>query len=186
MRSDKERIYDAYLAAAARTGDRGALSILAKRWHPKLLRHAWRLTGDPDMAADIVQDAWIDILKGIRGLRNTQAFAAWAFRVVTRRTTRSYERRQRRQETAEAYARQDENVPIEPDRNECLSDLEKVQKLIAELPPKQRAAIGLFYLEDLRVAEVSVALGVPPGTIKTRLMHARARLRELIEGERNE
>ncbi len=45
------------------------------------------------------------------------------------------------------------------------------------LSPAHRAAIGLFYLEGLRVAEIAVALDVPPGTVKTRLMHARRQLR---------
>lgn len=57
MRSEKERVYDAYLAAAARVGDRNALGKLAERWHLKLLRHAWRLTGDAELASDVTQEA---------------------------------------------------------------------------------------------------------------------------------
>ncbi len=54
---------------------------------------------------------------------------------------------------------------------------------LADLPQEQRAAIGLFYLEDLGVAEVAIALNVPAGTVKTRLMHARRKLRAVLEGE---
>ncbi len=56
-------------------------------------------------------------------------------------------------------------------------DVQAMQKAIRMLPPHQQAAIALFYLEDMSVAEVAVALDVPAGTVKTRLMHARRKLR---------
>jgi len=71
MRDERERALDAWLAAAARTGDRQALGKLAGRWHEKLLRHAWRLTGDTDLAADATQEAWTDMLRGLHRLTDT-------------------------------------------------------------------------------------------------------------------
>ena len=62
MQRDTERILDEYLAAAARTGDRPAWERLVARWQPRLLRHAWRLTGHPDLARDMVQEAWVEQL----------------------------------------------------------------------------------------------------------------------------
>jgi len=59
----------------------------------------------------------------------------------------------------------------------------RLRAALAALPPEQRAAIGLFYLEDLGVAETATALNVPAGTVKTRLMHARRKLRAALEGE---
>lgn len=186
VRSEKERVYDAYLASAARLGDRAALEKLAERWHPKLLGHARRLTGDTTLAADITQEAWMDILTGIRGLRDERAFAAWAFRIVTHSVVRAIKRQQRRQTVNNAYAREPDLTPDETDRNEARSDLDRVRVLMAHLPPEQHAALGLFYLEGLRVAEIAVALGVAPGTIKTRLMHARAKLRAQLRGNYDE
>jgi len=49
MSRESERIYDEYLVAASMTGDKQALSRLVARWHPRLLRHAWRLLGDPEL-----------------------------------------------------------------------------------------------------------------------------------------
>ena len=51
------------------------------------------------------------------------------------------------------------------------------------MSPEQRAAVALFYNEDLSVAEIAVALSVPAGTVKTRLMHARSKLRAALKGE---
>ncbi len=78
MRTEKEKALDTYLAAAARTGDRQALDRLAQRWHPKLLAHAHRLTGERQLAADSTQEAWTDILRDLPSLDNAAAFPAWA------------------------------------------------------------------------------------------------------------
>ena len=59
----------------------------------------------------------------------------------------------------------------------------RVQAALSALPQAQRAAVALFYLEDMSVAEVAVALNVPAGTVKTRLMHARRSLRAVLEGD---
>ena len=56
-------------------------------------------------------------------------------------------------------------------------------RALAALPPDQRAAIALFHLEDLSIAETAIALNVPAGTVKTRLMHARRKLRAALEGD---
>ena len=63
------------------------------------------------------------------------------------------------------------------------SDVDALRKAIRTLPPEQQAAITLFYLEEMSVAEVAVALDVPAGTVKTRLMHARRKLRAVLEGD---
>jgi RNA polymerase sigma-70 factor (ECF subfamily) len=63
------------------------------------------------------------------------------------------------------------------------ADAAKVRAALMALSPEHRATVALFYLEDLNVTEVATALGVPAGTVKTRLMHARAKLRAELEGE---
>lgn len=183
MRDEKEQLLDAYLAAAARTGDRRALGLLVERWQAKLLGHAYRLTGEADLAADVVQESWIGIMRGIARLDDAGAFPAWAMRIVTRRCARAIRRRQRRWAGSEAYARETIPSTVSSERVEARTDLATARAAMAELPRAQRAALGLFYLEDMSVVEVSVALDVPVGTVKTRLMHARRKLRELLEGE---
>lgn len=183
MRSDKEKALDAYLAASARVGDRSALNRLAQRWHPKLLGHAYRLTGERDLAADITQEAWLAIIRGIGGLNDTAAFAAWSFRIVTHRCARAIRGRQRRRAGQTTLAAQDGPTSDDTAGHEGRAELAVVSRAMAELPAEQRATLGLFYLEGLRVAEIAVALSVPTGTVKTRLMHARRKLRAKLEGE---
>ncbi len=186
QRSEKERALDAYLAAAARTGDRAALNRLVERWQVKLLAHAWRLTGDRDLAAEVVQEAWADVIRGIASLQDEDAFAAWIFRIVTRRCARAIGSLKRRRDGQMALLREPEPQPTAKDRPELSAEMANVRAAMSELPAGQRAALALFYLEGLRVAEVAVALDVPVGTIKTRLMHARNSLRVQLEGDDDE
>lgn len=183
MRNEMERAYDAYLAASARLGDREALSRLAERWQRKLYGHAWRLTGETELARDAVQEAWVEIIRGIGRLNDVEAFPAWAFRIVTRRCTRAIRRRQRKRRAHETLRQEPQaDIPGNPP-GEANADMAVVQVAMTKLPPEQRAVLALFYLEELRIAEIAVALDTPPGTIKTRLMHARRKLRARLEGE---
>ncbi|TYT26663.1 sigma-70 family RNA polymerase sigma factor [Luteimonas viscosa] len=182
MRRDSGRIFDEYLAASARAGDRVAWERLVARWHPRLLRHAWRLTGQPEQARDAVQDAWLEILRGIRGLDDAAAFPAWALRIVTRRCQRMF-RDAGRERAGLAGVATDPTLAhaLEP-TGETAAELRNVLGAMSGLPAEQRAALSLYYLEHLGVAEIAVALDIPPGTVKTRLMHARRRIRARLEG----
>jgi RNA polymerase sigma-70 factor (ECF subfamily) len=178
-RATDKRI-DEYLVACARLGDRTALGRLAARWQKPLLVHAWRLLGDDAAAQDAVQEAWLEIVRGIARLGDTAAFPAWAYRIVTRRCAGiiGHSQRGRRLETALVT-----QVEMPADVGPASTDIDLVRRIIRQLPPAQQAAVALFYLEEMSVAEVAVALNVPSGTVKTRLMHAREKLRNAIMGE---
>jgi len=180
MARDRERILDAYLVASARLGDREALGTLVRRWNGKFIVHAWRLLRDQEGAKDAVQESWEEMLRGLPRLRDDDAFASWAYRIVSRRCARRIGRARADRHLVEVLvaAPADESV-AEP----SVLDVQAVQKAIRMLPPDQQAAIALFYLEDMSVAEVAVALDVPAGTVKTRLMHARRKLRGALEGD---
>ena len=180
LATSKGRLYDEYLVLAARTGDRSAFDSLARRWQPKLAAHAWRLLGDREAARDAVQESWLEIVGGLRRLRDPQAFPAWAFRIVSRRCARDVAAAVRRRHLAtdlEAAPQATFHDPAEA------GERERLAAAIRALPPEQRAAIALFHFEELSVAETAVALDVPAGTVKTRLMHARRKLRAVLEGD---
>lgn len=178
-----ERLLDEYLAASARAGDRKAFGRLAERWQPKLLAHAYRLIGDAEAARDIAQEAWADIVKGLRRLDDVRVFPAWAFRIVTRRAADAVRRNQKDRKIVNAYGAESQHRDESPDGMESRSGDARLRDAIGKLPREQRAAIALFYQQDLSVAEIAAALGVPAGTVKTRLMHARRKLRATLEGE---
>ncbi len=179
MADNASRLLDEYLLASARAGDRRAFERLAGRWQKKLLAHAWRLLGDVEGARDAVQDGWIEIVRGLPRLRDERAFPAWAYRIVTRRCARQIGAavRQRRLDSEMDPPEADAPAPGET------LDHDRLRYAIRALPEEQRAAIALFHFEELSVAEVAVALDVPAGTVKTRLMHARRKLRAALGGD---
>jgi RNA polymerase sigma-70 factor (ECF subfamily) len=174
-------LLDEYLAASARVGDRKALALLVRRWNGRLLGHAWRLLGDTELAREAVQDAWAEIVRGLPQLADTRAFPAWAYRIVSRRAARLIQRLRRDRRLIEAMEQEPRDELAAPDEEG--TDSARLRQAIAALPAGQRAAIALFHLEDMSVAEVAVALDVPAGTVKTRLMNARAKLRAALEGD---
>ena len=181
MQRDSRRVLGEYLVIAAQTGDRAASGQLARLWQPALLRHALRLTGETELARDTLQDAWIDILRGLGGLSDAAAFPAWAYRIVTRKSAASVRGLQRRRQTGAALAAEPEAADDGERNAEALAGRGPLARALATLPVEQRTAMALFYIDDFTVAEIAVALSVPAGTIKTRLMHARRKMRAALE-----
>lgn len=182
MDRTREQLLDEYLVASARTGDRKAFELLARRWGRKLQAHAWRMTGDVDQAREAAQEGWVEIVKGLGRLRDERAFPAWAYQIVTRRCARLIGQVRRDRVLATAALAEAALESEAPEASDPAAG-DRLRAALAALPPAQRAAVGLFYLEDLGVAEVAVALNVPAGTVKTRLMHARRSLRAVLEGD---
>lgn len=186
MRRDASRVLDEFLVASARTGDKAAFTQLAERWQPKLLAHAYRLLGDTEQARDVVQDGWVDIVRGLSKLKEPRLYPAWAYRIISRRAADKIKKLQRQRKIVGAY----EAEPRPGSRSnadiEARADASPLRRALAELPPKQRAAMALFYLEDFSVTEISIALSVPAGTVKTRLMTARKKMRAILQGDPHE
>jgi len=72
-----------------------------------------------------------------------------------------------------------------PATGEAAAEARALHRALAALSPEHRTVLALFYLEEMPVAELAIALDIPPGTVKTRLMHARTKLRALLEGSEN-
>ncbi len=182
--AQKARALEAYLVASARMGDTAAMDQLVRLVQPHLLRHANRLLGDAEGARDVTQTAWVDILRGLARLREVAAFRAFAMQIVTRKVAAAIKTRQRDREIATGWAEEGEftTAPL----GEQTADAQNVRDAIARLPPTHQATLALFYLDEMTVAEVATALDVPVGTIKTRLMYARDKLRVLLKGDKND
>ncbi len=183
-RANTHGLLDEYLVLAAQNGDRRALADLVRRWQRRLHAHAWRLTGEDEAAKDAVQAAWLEIARSLGSLRDERAFPVWAYRIVSRRCARDIAATRLRRNLALAAAIEPEPPPIQPDL-EARDESARLHAALKSLPSTQRAAVALFHFEELSIAEIAVALDVPAGTVKTRLMHARRALRAVLEGDRN-
>ncbi|MGI9422734.1 MAG: RNA polymerase sigma factor [Hyphomicrobiaceae bacterium] len=184
MVQSSKRIIDEYLVAYARLGDWAAQEQLVRRYQKRFLRHAYRLLGDAEQARDAVQDGWLDILRGLPRLKDEGVFAAWAFRIITCKCAKQIAGLQKTRKTLKTVSAEQSRDAQGSDDIERAADSKPVHEALAKLPVEQRTAVALFYLEDMSVAEVAVALDIPVGTVKSRLMNARKKLREALEGEK--
>lgn len=177
MRS-RERVVDEMLVLAAQAGQVDAFARLVALWQPRLLRHAWWLTRDREGMRETVQDAWMAIVRGLPRLRDPACFGSWALCIVGRRSADWIRRRQQtRQRSAQL---DDASMPAAPNTapgNERV----RLQEAIRCLESGSRLLLVMFYLENLTVAEIARVLGIPAGTVKSRLYHAREQLRAVLE-----
>ena len=170
-----------YLVVAAQCGDSAALDHIVRRWHRRFVAHAWRLTGRKDVAEDVAQSAWVEIVRGLPKLRHERAFRVWAYRIVTRQASKRVGQIVAERAAVDVLTADAETADYETEPEGI--EAGRVHRAVAMLSPSHRAAVALHYFEGLSVAEVAVALDTPPGTIKTRLMHARNNLRAEFKGD---
>lgn len=174
---DKKRILSEYLIVSAHAGDRAALDRLCRLWHGDLMRHAARLIGDGEAARDILQDAWVDIVRGLRKLREPAAFPPWAYRIVARKCAAEIRVRQSSRRAAEGLKSEMDGASVDGEAEaERRTDASAIRIAMADLPDEQRTALALYHQDGLSVGEIAVITETPVGTVKTRLMHARRKL----------
>nr|WP_281500757.1 sigma-70 family RNA polymerase sigma factor [Kordiimonas marina] len=165
------------LVLRVQAGETRAFEILYRAYQPSLLRFAYRLSGDRQLALDAVQDAWILTERTIDELDNPAMFRARVFKAVRWRTYDHMRRRGVPHLPLEAAGE------VMDASRETLATRDQIVRLVDTLPDFERQAIYLFYLEDMMVTEIADVLDVPAGTVKSRLNRARARLRQQLEGE---
>jgi RNA polymerase sigma-70 factor (ECF subfamily) len=174
------RIEDELLVLQAQAGDSDAFDALVGHWHATLLRHATRLLA-ADAARDATQEAWVAVVKGLRQLEDPARFPAWALRIVTC-AARDVLRRRGRQRTAETRVASTtpraSASPTADDGTDVATDA--LRAAVARLPHERRCVVELFYLDGLPVHDIADVLGIPPGTVKSRLLKARAELRAAL------
>lgn len=178
-RQSASLLIDEFLVVAAQSGDAKAWDELVKRWEGRLIAHAYRLLGDKETAREASQSAWGEIARGLRHLQDARLFPAWAYRITSRCSAKLIDRAVKDRALKTEFAAEPREITSEP---EPPSQLARLQEAIRQLPPGERAAIALYHFEEMRVAEVAIALDVPAGTVKTRLMNGRLKLRAILEG----
>ena len=169
---------DALLAVRCQLGERGAFDDLIARWHEPLWRYLRRLSGNDDAAKDLSQDTWIRVFRGIARLREPSKLRPWLFGIA-RNVAMD---RLRTQYTAGSQSDVNlDELPAADDVN-LEEDFATLESGLANLPIVERETLTLFYLRELSLEEIAGLVGVPVGTVKSRLFRARQMLRRVLEG----
>ena len=170
---------EADLVARTLAGERAAFGVLVERYAPQARRVARAVLGDADEADDAAQDGFLSALVKLAQYDARRPFGPWLMRIVANAAT---DRRRRRQ------VRRVESLDPglvgggpRPDTEAVRSELgEHLRAALAELPPRRRTAVVLFDVEGYSHAEIAEMLGIPEGTVRSEVFHARRRLRALL------
>jgi RNA polymerase sigma-70 factor (ECF subfamily) len=170
---------DADLLRAHAAGDDAAFEELVRRHRDRLWAVALRTARDREEAADALQDALISAYKAAGSFRGDSAVTTWLHRIVVNACLDRIRRRHSR-----ATVQLPEEGPHElADSRDRVAERDTrmvVEEALGQLPAEQRAAIVLVDVEGWSVAETASILGVPEGTVKSRLFHARRALAEKL------
>ncbi len=173
-----QQIFDALLVLRYQAGDKKAMDLLVQRHHKRLCKHSYWYTKDMDAAQDIVQDSWGVILQKIHGLKDANAFGSWSMRIVTRRTLNFLKRNKHIAFQKEPFIL---TVAETSDTGRETSQIKRLGAAIKKLPKDHQAVLRLFYTEGYSLREISTILTISTGTVKSRLFHAREKLKTVLK-----
>lgn len=148
--------------------------------YDSLVRSLTVITGDRELARDCVQEAFIKASVRWRKVRRYDNPVAWVRRVAINRS-RDVHRSKQRRERRESLTSENEVSAFDPAG--AVDGEITLAGLIAQLPPRQRSAVALYYIDDLPLAEIAEDLGISVGAVKFHLNQARATLRTALERE---
>ena len=169
---------DAELARALAAGDRSALEEIYARHAPWLLLRLQRRCADPGLVDEVLQDTFVAVWRNAGQWKGEGAFGAWLWGIAVRRLVDSVRRR--------PYARSMDVAvteaafsPVESAEDRVLVGVEygDLGGALQRLSPELRAVVEATVLDGLTTKEAGRLLGIPQGTVKTRMMRARAQLR---------
>jgi RNA polymerase sigma-70 factor, ECF subfamily len=173
------------LVREARAGDPGAWDRLFKRYQLPLYTYAYELVRDEQTSQDIVQETFISACRHLGTLRDDARFGSWLFGIAHQKCAQQWRRRGREPLVAGEEVL-DDVAGEEADPAELLVRQEQegeFLRLLDRLPAPQRSVLLLHFIEDFSIDEIATIAGVPPGTVKSRLYHAKRALRRHLEDE---
>jgi RNA polymerase sigma-70 factor (ECF subfamily) len=171
---------------ADRSGDTGSFEELAMPLFSKLYNFGYWLTQDRAAAEDLVQETYMKALRGFSSFQQGTNFRAWMYKIL-RNTFLTTQTGLKAYASVSLDSDSDGDKPTEPEAAETPESvllarvqMETIQNALEKLPVKFREIILLCDLEEMSYQEIGATLGIPIGTVMSRLSRARKAMRELL------
>jgi len=158
-------------------GDEDALRAIWTQHAPRIDAVVRRLVGDPDLAADVAQEVWIQIFRALPGYRGDSQFSTWTHRIAVNRTLNALRSLRRLGKTEVEI--EEHTVMVEHDGDRTML-MHTIDEAVAKLSPGARAVFVLHDIEGYTHEEIAAELGITSGGSKSQLFKARAKLRRLL------
>ena len=164
---------EAELLAQVARGDHQAFQQFYRLYAPRVFRYALTLVRDQFLAEEVVQETMIAVWRGAKGFRGRSQVSTWVFGIARNQAWQVLRR------TPQNLSEPEEEVVV-LDGVGMVEEEERVRKALTKLPPIEREVVVLAFYQGLTYRDIAAILGVPEGTVKSRMYHARKRLRELL------
>jgi RNA polymerase sigma-70 factor (ECF subfamily) len=164
---------DEVLVKQARAGSEAAAKALFERHWPAVWKLAYGMTGSRDRADDLAQEAFVRAFRSLGRIDGRAPFAAWVRRVVVNAAIDELRKRKREVLREEPDTLAPAVLPADQD--------DAVTAAVLALPPPRRIIVVLHYWFDYTAEEIARLLGIPAGTVGSRLARALTELRSLLE-----
>ena len=172
-------VFDGLMVLEYQSGNTKSLSVLVNRHHNRLCRHSYRYTNDVEASKDIVQDSWRVIIKKLNTLKDPNSFSSWSTKIVTHKSLDYLNKLKTSQRNLKSYA--ENNQEQMPRANDDAGKVSQLLSAIKELPENQQMVLKLFYTEEYSLKEIAEILEISAGTTKSRLYHAREKLKKILK-----
>jgi RNA polymerase sigma-70 factor, ECF subfamily len=174
---------DEELVGRVLAGESDAYEVLVRRYQARLYRHALGMVLDGDVAADLVQDAFVNAFRRLDRCRDRSSFGTWIFRILRNRCL-DYLKERRRKDLPLDDHHDLEAVGDGPESNferSVLGDV--IERALGQLPETQREAFLLKHVHDLTYEEIAEVVGASESALRMRVLRAREMLQTLLGEE---
>jgi RNA polymerase sigma-70 factor (ECF subfamily) len=172
-------------------GEKGAFNEIVRRYSSRMVNLAYRITGDRELAEDIGQETFLRAYRSAARYREISKFSTWLHTIAINLCRNELRRRKFRMYSLEGMAERDEDSKIRidiadekgtPDREVERRELGRlIKEAVATLPEKFKTPLVLRDMQGLTYEEIGEILGLPEGTVKSRINRARLRVKQLLE-----
>ncbi|QHS23981.1 RNA polymerase sigma factor SigW [Virgibacillus sp. MSP4-1] len=170
-------------------GDQSAFEDIVNFYQNKVIQICYRMLGNLHEAEDIAQEAFVRAYTNIQSFDEKRKFSTWLYRIATNLSIDRIRKRKpdfyldaevKGTEGLTMYSQLSMDEPLPEEKVESMELNDYIQRQILSLPEKYRSVISLRYVDDLSLQEISEALEMPMGTVKTRIHRGREALRKKL------
>lgn len=182
----ESNISDASLVEAYQKGNQKVLPVLVKRWHISFCKIAFFYVKDRDIAKDIAQESWVVIIHKIQHLQDPEKCKSWATSIVNRKAIDWLRSSNRERKKLQTVFDESPKIQLENNEENNLKVKKRLILAINELSIHQQQVIKLFYGQNYSLKEIAEIMNTTVGNSKSRLFHAREKLKTILKNTYNE
>ncbi|MGF1624187.1 MAG: sigma-70 family RNA polymerase sigma factor [Alphaproteobacteria bacterium] len=172
---------DSELLSRVAAQDRRAIGPLYNRYQPRLYRFLYRMVKDSGMAEELVNEVFLDVWRGAGRFEGRSTPSSWIFSIAHNKAVSALRKRREKPLDEEEAMQIVDPADLQDDVVQH-GDMRRLMRgCLDRLSPDHRVVIELTYYQELSVREIAEIVAVPENTVKTRMFHARKRLREMLD-----